>query len=218
MTRTAAWLSACSVKVNSKSGLASFCSSSARTAIVSPGAARKRTGRKGEAVGVDDVGQLIGETLTQSRLQPQYLELELTESFLLRDTERTVTTLDAMKALGIRLAIDDFGTGYSSLSYLTRLPVDELKIDRSFIAPLGNPDSEYPIVKAIVAMAHSLGLIVVAEGVETNSQLNALRALQCDIFQGYLFSKPFPADGLADVLSNWRDRLASKRAGADTTA
>ena len=164
------------------------------------------------------LAECIEQALDASGMHPSSLVIELTESAVLSDAEGTIKELERLRELGVNLSIDDFGTGYSSLSYLTRLPVDELKIDRSFIAPLGNPDSEYPIVKAIVAMAHSLGLIVVAEGVETNSQLNALRALQCDIFQGYLFSKPFPADGLADVLSNWRDRLASKRAGADTTA
>jgi diguanylate cyclase len=113
--------------------------------------------------------------------------------------------------LGVHLSIDDFGTGYSSLSYLAKLPVDELKIDQSFIQPLDDTETGLPIVRAVIVMAHSLRLSVVTEGVETNSQLAQLRKLRCDIIQGFLFSKPVTAQALSEVLAKWRARLAAQR-------
>lgn len=149
-----------------------------------------------------DMASLIGETLTRSRLQPAYLEIELTESFLLRDTERTVTTLDAMKALGIRLAIDDFGTGYSILSYLKRFRIDTLKIDQSFIRDVpANPDA-VAIVKAIIWMSHALKLKVIAEGVEREEQITLLREFGCHECQGFAISRPLPGPELAQLLQH----------------
>jgi EAL domain-containing protein (putative c-di-GMP-specific phosphodiesterase class I) len=121
------------------------------------------------------------------------LELEITESLIMQDTGSTTTSLKAIRALGISIAIDDFGTGFSSLSYLSRLAVDTLKIDRSFVIELDKPEGR-ALVTSIIAMAHALKLKVVAEGVETERQMNQLLALGCDEMQGFLFSKPVPAD------------------------
>ncbi len=156
-----------------------------------------------------DMASLIGETLTRSRLQPKYLELELTESFLLRDTERTLATLDAMKALGIRLAIDDFGTGYSILSYLKRFRIDTLKIDQSFVRDVpANPDA-VAIVKAIIWMSHALKLKVIAEGVESEEQIALLREFGCHECQGFAISRPLPAPDLELLLQQRPDRHLS---------
>jgi diguanylate cyclase (GGDEF)-like protein/PAS domain S-box-containing protein len=132
--------------------------------------------------------------LTESGLNPESLSLEVTESSLMENTEQTITTLNRLKAMKIRLEIDDFGTGYSSLSYLRRLPFDTLKIDRSFINELSAGSDGLDIVKAIVEMAHSLRLEVIAEGVETDEQLCQLRGLGCIYVQGFLFSKPVKAE------------------------
>ena len=124
----------------------------------------------------------------------QYLQLELTESSIMHDPESAIRVLQELKALGVKLSIDDFGTGYSSLSYLNKLPLDELKIDRSFLAAIKNPDDPVALVDAIIAMAHSLGLTVVAEGVETQEQFDYLARRSCQEAQGFLISKPLPAD------------------------
>jgi diguanylate cyclase (GGDEF)-like protein len=126
--------------------------------------------------------------------QVEYLRLELTESSIMDDPESAIRVLQELKALGIKLSIDDFGTGYSSMSYLNRLPLGELKIDRSFLAEIKKPDDRVVLVDAIIALAHSLGLNVVAEGVETDEQLQYLARRNCDEAQGFLFSKPVPAD------------------------
>ncbi len=124
----------------------------------------------------------------------EYLQLELTESSIMNDPESAIRVLQELKALGIKLSIDDFGTGYSSLSYLNRLPLDELKVDRSFLAAIKNPDDPVALVDAIIAMAHSLGLSVVAEGVETPEQFEYLARRKCEEVQGLLISKPVPAE------------------------
>jgi EAL domain-containing protein (putative c-di-GMP-specific phosphodiesterase class I) len=108
--------------------------------------------------------------------------------------------MESLKRLGVRIAIDDFGTGYSSLSYLHRLPIDALKIDRSFIESLNEADGTGPIVEAVLSMAHTLGLQVVAEGVENAGQLDTLRQSGCDLIQGYYFSRPVQPDAAADFL------------------
>jgi EAL domain-containing protein (putative c-di-GMP-specific phosphodiesterase class I) len=134
---------------------------------------------------VDDVSHVLQET----GLPPQALTLEMTESVLIDDIENALRALRSLKALGVHLAIDDFGTGYSSLSYLSKLPVDGLKIDRSFVSGLGAAEGE-PLVATIVDMAQSLKLTVVAEGIERPDQLAELERLKCQIGQGFFFSKP----------------------------
>jgi diguanylate cyclase (GGDEF)-like protein/PAS domain S-box-containing protein len=142
----------------------------------------------------------IGEALRTSGLDPALLEVELTESMLMQNVETTLATLHEMKDMGVRLAIDDFGTGYSSLSYLKRFPLDALKIDRSFVKDLPRDPEDAAITKAIIAMAHSLRLQVVAEGVETQDQLAFLQQHGCDVLQGYLFSRPVTAEKIRALL------------------
>jgi diguanylate cyclase (GGDEF)-like protein/PAS domain S-box-containing protein len=132
----------------------------------------------------------VARVLEATGLDPSALELELTESMIMKDPERAVTVLNRLKAMGIHLSIDDFGTGYSSLSYLKRFPIDSVKIDRSFIQDIPGDADDAAITRAIIAMAHSLRLKVIAEGVETPEQLRFLREHGCDEMQGYYFSKP----------------------------
>jgi EAL domain-containing protein (putative c-di-GMP-specific phosphodiesterase class I) len=120
------------------------------------------------------------------------LELEITESLIMEDVEHSIATLEAIRAMGVRVAIDDFGTGYSSLSYLSKLPVDTIKIDRSFVVAMTTGAQGLALVSTIVTLGHSLKLTIVAEGVETEQQAACLRKLGCDEMQGYLFSKPMP--------------------------
>lgn len=120
------------------------------------------------------------------------LEMEVTESMMMDDPEQAIARLQSLRELGIRLSIDDFGTGFSSMSYLKRLPVDTLKLDRSFISQIASDSRDADLCAGVIALAHKLGLSVVAEGVETPEQRDALLARDCDIFQGYLFSKPLP--------------------------
>ena len=148
----------------------------------------------------EDFSKLIGSVLRETGLASQYLELELTESVLLSDADMTLSVLQDLKAMGLKLAIDDFGTGYSSLSYLRRFPISKLKIDRSFIQDVAvNPD-DAAITTAIIAMAKQLKLKVIAEGVEDDAQLSFLRAHHCDEIQGYYFSQPLTVDAVADLL------------------
>ena len=135
----------------------------------------------------------VAAALQGTGLAPTYLELEVTESMLMQSVETTLKTLYQLKDTGVRLAIDDFGTGYSSLAYLKRFPLDTLKIDRSFIKDLPRDPEDAAIAKAIIAMAHSLRLAVVAEGVETPEQLAFLQQHGCDLVQGFLFSRPVPS-------------------------
>jgi EAL domain-containing protein (putative c-di-GMP-specific phosphodiesterase class I) len=137
--------------------------------------------------------------LAESGLNPKSLALEMTESSIMGNAKQSMEILDRLKAMKIRLQIDDFGTGYSSLSRLQRLPFDDLKIDRSFIRDLSAGNSSADIVKAIMQLAHSLKLEVVAEGVETEEQLSSLRQLGCDYMQGFLFSKPVGAEAAAGL-------------------
>ncbi len=122
------------------------------------------------------------------------LELEITEGVIMEDVRYSISSLRAIRALGVTIAVDDFGTGFSSLSYLARLPVNTLKIDRSFIIDMGVGPEGLALVSTIINLAHSLKLNVVAEGVETEEQSRLLRLLDCDEMQGYLFSKPVPRD------------------------
>jgi EAL domain-containing protein (putative c-di-GMP-specific phosphodiesterase class I) len=142
----------------------------------------------------------IRSALARHRLPPDALEVELTESVLMADPERANGMLQQLHAMGVRISIDDFGTGYSSLSYLKRFPAQALKIDRSFIRGLPADDDDVAITQAVIAMAHSLGLQVVAEGVETAEQLAMLRDLGCDEAQGFHLHRPLPAEELSALL------------------
>ncbi|BCR06380.1 hypothetical protein DESUT3_34490 [Desulfuromonas versatilis] len=144
---------------------------------------------------------LMEQTLRRTGLGPEWLELELTETIMMENTEDNIRTLYQLKALGVHLSMDDFGTGYSSLSYLKRFPIDKLKIDRSFVRDLMTDPDDGAIAETIIAMAHGLGLEVIAEGVETADQLEFLQARHCDKCQGYFFSKPLPAAEIPAFLS-----------------
>jgi len=132
--------------------------------------------------------------IEQTQLQPSKLRLELTEGLLIQNTQKAMDKINTLKALGFTLSIDDFGTGYSSLSYLKHLPIDELKIDQSFVKALLSSDSDKTIVQTIIAMGHTFGLEVIAEGVETAEQCEILKKMGCDNYQGYLFSRPQKAE------------------------
>ena len=142
----------------------------------------------------------IRTTLAETQLEPRYLELELTESVLMRDGEATDAMLHALADLGVKLAVDDFGTGYSSLSYLRKFPIDTLKIDQSFVKRISSNPEDAAIVSAVIGMGKSLKQSVIAEGVETPEQCTFLRAEQCDEGQGYYFGRPMAAEALAAVL------------------
>lgn len=143
---------------------------------------------------------MVAEVLRSWNVDASLLEAELTESAVMQNADVAVQRLEALHEAGVSLAIDDFGTGYSSLSYLRRFPLDRLKIDRSFVQDLGTSEAGEEIVSAIIAMAHSLNLRVVGEGVETVEQLEQLRRLKCDEIQGFLFSRPLPADEFEKIL------------------
>jgi len=147
----------------------------------------------GQLVNGERLFRAVEQAVQRSGVDPATLELEITESHLMQHIEDKAALLDRLGALGVGLAIDDFGTGYSSLSYLKRLPVDSIKIDSSFVRDIGVDANDEAIITAILAMAHSLRLTVVAEGVETAAQLVALKALGCDEYQGYLESAALPA-------------------------
>ncbi|MFT5442772.1 MAG: diguanylate cyclase (GGDEF)-like protein/PAS domain S-box-containing protein [Myxococcota bacterium] len=147
-----------------------------------------------------DVFTIVTEVLEETQLDPQWLELEITESAMLEDETATIEALDKLRKLGSQVSLDDFGTGFSSLSYLRRLPLDTLKVDRSFVMDLPHDKDAKGIVAAIIAMAHVLDLTVIAEGVETEEQRSFLRSIECDEMQGYLFSKPIKPDEFEQFL------------------
>jgi diguanylate cyclase (GGDEF)-like protein len=146
-----------------------------------------------------DLVEDVGATLARTALEADALELEITESVLMDQSEAGIRTLRDLRGLGVRLVLDDFGTGYSSLSYLKHLPLDTIKIDRSFVAGIEGA-ADRSIVDAVIGLAHGLGIGVVAEGIETQAQSDRLRDLGCDYGQGYLFSRPVPADRLPALL------------------
>ena len=145
--------------------------------------------------------ELVKEALQDTMISPQCLEVEITESTIMRNPEKALLSLTELKALGIGILIDDIGTGYSSLSYMKRLPLDFLKIDQSFVKSLATDPRDQAIVRATIAMAHSLNLKTIAEGVETEEQLSFLQEHGCDEIQGYLFSRPLPAEEIPGVLA-----------------
>ena len=138
--------------------------------------------------------------LARCGLDPHRLHLEITESVLMDDVERAGERLHQLHDLGVCLIVDDFGTGYSSLSYLSRFPVDTLKVDRSFVRGLGLDPTDTAIVRAVITLAHNLGLRAVGEGVERGEHLEALRTLDCDLAQGFLLARPQPAHGIGRLL------------------
>ncbi|MGH2683833.1 MAG: EAL domain-containing protein [Actinomycetota bacterium] len=153
-----------------------------------------------------DLVRDVASVLREAEVAPQRLCLEITESVAMDDVESTIATLLQLRALGVKVGIDDFGTGYSSLSYLRRLPVDVLKIDKSFVARLGEDMVDSAIVSSVVNLARSLGIAVVAEGVETEQQRLELRALGCPVAQGYYFSRPLSAEAATELIASesWR--------------
>ena len=148
-----------------------------------------------------DLPGLVREVLDTHRLAPERLELEITEGVLVKDIEQALATLHEIKALGVRFAMDDFGTGYSSLSYLQRFPFDKIKLDRSFIAAMGNTPESVAIVRAVSGLGRSLNIPVIAEGVETAEQMDLLRREHCDEIQGYLIGQPTALESRAQVLA-----------------
>ena len=149
----------------------------------------------------------VEDVLTKSGIRPEQLELEITESFIMADREQSFQSLTALKKLGVRFSVDDFGTGYSSLGYLQQLELHKLKIDLSFIRGMTTNSGNAAIVRAVIALGHSLGLDVLAEGVEEPGQARYLRTLQCDLIQGYLSSRPLPALELAAFMANYQPLL-----------
>jgi len=143
----------------------------------------------------------IGNTLAELKFDPWCLQLEIIETIAMGDTDMSGLVLGQLRNLGIRLAIDDFGTGYSSLSRLGRIPVDTVKIDRSFIAKMESDLESREIVRAIMMLAHNLGLKVVAEGTETEQQIEQLRQLNCEMAQGYYFGRPTDHQGILKLLA-----------------
>ncbi len=149
---------------------------------------------------------MVSDTLVRFDLDPSLLELEMTESLVMRNLEESTLRMHKLRNLGVRIAIDDFGTGYSSLSYLQRLPIDSLKIDQSFVRDLSSTSSTLPLVQSIVSLARSLGMSATAEGVETQSQLDALRETGCHLVQGFFLAKPLSTDRVLPMMFNGRRR------------
>lgn len=149
----------------------------------------------------------VTEVLQHNDLNPACLKIEITESVLMHDVNRTVAELNRLRTLGVQIAIDDFGTGYSSLSYLRRMPIDHLKIDRSFISGFEETQENNQIVQSIISLARSLGLSVIAEGVENREQLDRLRALNCDKAQGFMFSRPLDGGKAMELIRKYDQML-----------
>jgi diguanylate cyclase (GGDEF)-like protein len=144
--------------------------------------------------------QVVRDALANAQLEPRFLELELTETAVMQDAEHSAAVLQSLSDLGVRISVDDFGTGYSSLSYLQRFPLNKVKIDRSFVREIAHKHGDSEIVRAIISLAHSLRLAVIAEGVETPEQLDFLDRIGCDQYQGYLCSPPVPAAQLVELV------------------
>jgi len=147
--------------------------------------------------------------LREEDVNPQDIELELTESLIMDNPDKVILMLHVLKNLGVRLSVDDFGTGYSSLSYLHRFPIDTLKVDRAFVSEMDDGDDGATIAATIINMAHNLNLKVVAEGVESLAQFELLSALRCEMIQGYYFSRPLPAGDVELLLEQSFDELVN---------
>jgi len=155
--------------------------------------------------------ELVKDILAQSRLDPRWLMLEITETVLMQDVEETINTLDGLTRLGVRIAVDDFGTGYSSLSYLKKFPIHTLKIDHYFVDHIPGDEEARAIVAAVIAMAHAMGLEVVSEGVERQAQWDYLSEKGCDKIQGFLVSHPLEADGFAAFMEKNAGAASARR-------
>lgn len=156
----------------------------------------------------DNIVDLLEEVLTRSSLPPRDLKIEITESLIMTNPELAAQTLARIKELGVTLSLDDFGTGYSSLSYLRRFPIDTLKMDRSFVGRMDTDERDMELVRMIIMLAHTLGMEVIGEGIESESQLELLRELNCEFGQGYFFARPLTAEAAAEFLveaPNWRE-------------
>ena len=152
---------------------------------------------------------MVEKIVQETDIDARYLELELTETLLMDNSETAISKLHCLHKLGIQLSIDDFGTGYSSLQYLKNLPIHALKVDQSFVQDLST-DANVVITKAIVTLAKTLKLKTIAEGIETAEQNTFMESLGCDIMQGHFFSKPMPADDITQVFSNSLPITSSK--------
>jgi diguanylate cyclase (GGDEF)-like protein len=159
-----------------------------------------------------NLAEVVARILHETGLNPDYLELELTESSIMKNAESAVQTLGELKTMGVTIAIDDFGTGYSSLGYLKHLPIDTLKIDRSFVCDITTDPDDAALVMAIITLAHNLRLKVIAEGVDSEEQLSFLHLLRCDEWQGYLFSRPLPVVDFKELLQQGLSPASSRAA------
>jgi EAL domain-containing protein (putative c-di-GMP-specific phosphodiesterase class I) len=164
-----------------------------------------------------DLPNKFGDILARHGVLPASFCLEITESAIMDDPVRAQQTLERLHAMGVDLSIDDFGTGYSSLAYLKRLPVDELKIDKSFVLNMENDIGDTKIVRSTIDLGHNMGLRVVAEGIESEAVWRLLAALGCDQGQGYFMSRPIPGDRLVEWIRNWVPPVRSSLPYADTT-
>jgi diguanylate cyclase (GGDEF)-like protein/PAS domain S-box-containing protein len=158
-----------------------------------------------------DLIEVVDEVLTETGLEARWLQLEITEGVAMQDVESNIAVLRELREMGVQIAIDDFGTGHSSLSYLSRLPIDVVKIDQSFIQDLTTDPNDAAIARSIIVMAHNLKLRVIAEGVETEEQLAFLKKRRCDEMQGYLFSKPAPAEAFEEMLRQGARRPRARK-------
>jgi EAL domain-containing protein (putative c-di-GMP-specific phosphodiesterase class I) len=149
-----------------------------------------------------DFASQVQSTIQRFEVDPTRLKIELTESMLVQNIEETICTMSTLKAIGVQFSLDDFGTGYSSLQYLKRLPLDQLKIDQSFVRDIVIDANDRAIIRTIIAMADSLNLDIIAEGVESEEQRQLLLTAGCKNFQGYLFSKPVPVEQFELLLGN----------------
>jgi EAL domain-containing protein (putative c-di-GMP-specific phosphodiesterase class I) len=173
----------------------------------------------GRQFGHSNLLEQITQILDVTGLDPRLLKLEITESVVMESVESAAGTLEKLRALGVELSIDDFGTGYSSLSYLHRLPIDTLKIDRSFVSRMAENNENKEIVRTIIMLAKTLGMGVIAEGVETREQAELLRELECQCVQGFLISKPIDADEtdrlILGSLAEWEEGVLQRQAVFD---
>lgn len=155
-----------------------------------------------------DLFMSVRNVLQETGMEPKHLELEITESTIMVDTDNTMDILDKLSSLGISFAIDDFGTGFSSIGYLTRIPIDTIKIDKSFTQGIDTSEDSLSIVRSVIQLSSNLGIEVVAEGVENEDHLRLLRELECDLAQGYYFSRPVPAEEFEKLLEGWQESFA----------